>query len=56
MMTCGHHGETIKQSDGIRATVGCWCYIPLAAKLPDKECWLVEMNLKKNWINDADSR
>ena len=47
MKTCGYHGELVSQS---KQTMGCWCYLPLAAKLPDKQCWLAAMGAKGKWI------
>jgi hypothetical protein len=46
MKTCGYHGEMLHRS---KQTMGCWCYMPLAAKLPDKQCWIDAMGLKGKW-------
>ena len=29
--------------------MGCWCYMPLAAKLPEKQCWIDAMGVKGKW-------
>jgi hypothetical protein len=36
-----HYSETcgVPPSD-----YGCWCYMPLKAKLPEARCWLSEVN------------
>lgn len=30
-------------------TLGCWCYLPLAARLPFKRCWLDARGLPGGW-------
>ena len=38
LRTCGHPGEVWKDREEI-SRLGCWCYLPLAAGEPTKECW-----------------
>lgn len=37
--TCGTPGETMGEPLGIKLKVGCWCYLPLANRDPEKDCY-----------------
>lgn len=37
--TCGTPGETMGAPEGVRMKIGCWCYLPLANRDPEKDCW-----------------
>lgn len=37
--TCGTPGETMGRPYGVRIKVGCWCYLPLANRDPQKDCY-----------------
>lgn len=45
--TCGEPGHTV---DG--QPVGCWCYVALANRLPDKDCWARARGLEAGWPDD----
>lgn len=32
--------------------VGCWCYMPMKAKLPRATCWLREQGVDRGWPDD----
>jgi hypothetical protein len=36
--TCGTPGETIEDPSR-RLKLGCWCYLPVATRDPEKDCW-----------------
>lgn len=37
--TCGTPGDTMEVPKSKRIKIGCWCYLPLATRDPDKDCW-----------------
>lgn len=49
LLTCGTPGETMDlvetNQQSRREPVGCWCWMPLAAKDPKKECWAALNNI-----------
>lgn len=46
--SCGHPGETTDD----RQPLGCWCYLPAAVAVPQKDCWGREQDLDIGWTND----
>lgn len=47
LKTCGTPGETY--GDGQALALGCWCFMPLKAKLAHARCWAREENLGFGW-------
>lgn len=48
--TCGYIGEMMWCDDTKRVEpVGCWCYMPIAARVVNKDCWLRECGGEKGW-------
>jgi hypothetical protein len=45
--TCGTPGETVPTNPPEQ--LGCWCRLPLAAKLPQKRCYLDINNQPGGW-------
>lgn len=46
--TCGTPGDTMSKP-GVRMKVGCWCYLPLANRDPEKDCWARANDLDVGW-------
>lgn len=49
LRTCGTPGEVYSDPSGGVETLGCWCLMPLKARLPDATCWARERGLGFGW-------
>lgn len=47
--TCGTPGETMGKPLNVRIKIGCWCYLPLANRDPQKDCWARANELSVGW-------
>lgn len=46
--TCGTIGSFARSNDHL-IKIGCWCYLPVAARIPSKKCWKSEHGLIGGW-------
>lgn len=44
---CGTPGRFVPGTD---VQMGCWCVLPLAARLPTKTCWARDQDLNEGWL------
>lgn len=50
LQSCGHIPETTFDTDTTRVVpLGCWCYLPIAASIPEKDCWARAHNIDVGW-------
>jgi hypothetical protein len=57
--TCGTPGETYQETVVVKTIefkrtkpLGCWCYLPIANRLPNKPCWARFNKLSFGWPDE----
>jgi hypothetical protein len=51
--SCGHIPETMEDpGTGRLVPLGCWCYLPVAAQIPSKDCWARANDLEEGWPDE----
>lgn len=51
--TCGQPGEVFPDPETNRLVpLGCWCYLPAANLIPEKDCWARAHGLSHGWPDE----
>src|SRR5690348_6880498 len=45
LRTCGSPGD-VEKMEGRIETIGCWCYMPVKATIPEVNCWAYEQQIE----------